>query len=375
MTGYAIGDDVLAQFVSEDDGGWTHNLPQYLMYDGHGSTRQLIASDGTTIDDSYSYDGYGMMLGGNPTDAAPAETNLLYAGEQYDTASGSYYLRARYYNPSSGTFNRVDPYAGNNADPQSLHKYAYCHNNPINAIDPSGMTLLSVAIKTVTIASIVISIARPVYQIAISIKQSLELVDFTNLIRRLANNGVIDQLVADSIRKEAMETFAELIENIGESLFLIAKEIAMYYAYNLAFAAVTQVAMGGIKASAKLSKMAVAKLKFGNVLIDKHHLIFKCAVKKGVRQRLFYLPATSHKGALVGLHSRIASHPRFWKLQPRKGRNMEAVIKSFKGAQNWLDELGRCYKWLETRHSHFKGIHKAFEQAVVDIGGAKGIKW
>ncbi|UCF00179.1 MAG: hypothetical protein JSV82_03675, partial [Planctomycetota bacterium] len=50
-----------------------------MLYVGHGSTRQLVQSDGTTITDSFSYDAYGVMLGGNPT-SAPA-TSLLYAGE------------------------------------------------------------------------------------------------------------------------------------------------------------------------------------------------------------------------------------------------------------------------------------------------------
>jgi len=49
------------------------------------------------------------------------------------------YLRARYYNPLNGLFNRMDPYSGNMQDPQSLHKYAYVHNNPVNNIDPTGM--------------------------------------------------------------------------------------------------------------------------------------------------------------------------------------------------------------------------------------------
>ena len=46
-TSYIIGDDVLAQATNS-------NNPEYLLYDGHGSTRQLVASDGTTINDSYS---------------------------------------------------------------------------------------------------------------------------------------------------------------------------------------------------------------------------------------------------------------------------------------------------------------------------------
>ena len=73
---YILGDDVLAQAAGSSD-------PQYLLYDGHGSTRQLVDSDGSTISDSYSYDGYGVMLGGNHT-SATTPLLLLYAGERYD---------------------------------------------------------------------------------------------------------------------------------------------------------------------------------------------------------------------------------------------------------------------------------------------------
>ena len=72
---YVIGDDVIAQ--TTDNGTTTTD---YLLYDGHGSVRQLVDSTGTVID-SYSYDGYGVMLGGNPTPASPAATPLLYASE------------------------------------------------------------------------------------------------------------------------------------------------------------------------------------------------------------------------------------------------------------------------------------------------------
>jgi RHS repeat-associated protein len=134
---YTIGDDMLAQ--TDDPLG--SGTPDYLLYDGQGSTRQLtddLIDETDDIIDSFSYDGYGMMLGGNPTAASPAATNLLYTGEQYDANLQQYYLRARYYDPSNGRFNRLDPYSGNNADPQSLHKYLYCHANPVNGIDPTG---------------------------------------------------------------------------------------------------------------------------------------------------------------------------------------------------------------------------------------------
>jgi len=126
-TTYTIGDDVISQVKStwnDSESEWEAGGTRYLLADGQGSTRQLVDSSAAVVD-SFSYDGYGMMLGGNPTSAAPAATNLLYTGEQFDTSAQQYYLRARYYDPSNGRFNRMDDFAGNTQNPQSLHKYLY----------------------------------------------------------------------------------------------------------------------------------------------------------------------------------------------------------------------------------------------------------
>ena len=47
-------------------------------------------------------------------------------------------MRARWYDAANGRFNRLDPFAGNSSDPQSFHKYAYVHGDPIQNIDPTG---------------------------------------------------------------------------------------------------------------------------------------------------------------------------------------------------------------------------------------------
>lgn len=132
---YTIGDDVLSQTVA--------GVTCHLLYDGHGSTRQLADSNGA-VTANYTYDAYGKMLGGNPgvTDGKKSATDLLYAGEQFDPGLQMEYLRARYYDQDNGRFNRLDPFAGNSEDPQSLHKYAYAHCDPVNGIDPSGNMLV-----------------------------------------------------------------------------------------------------------------------------------------------------------------------------------------------------------------------------------------
>lgn len=151
---YIIGDDVLSQTVA---GVTTH-----LLYDGHGSTRQLINSDGG-VTANYAYDAYGKMLGGNPgvTDGKQSATDLLYAGEQFDPGLQMEYLRARYYDQDNGRFNRLDPFDGNSEDPQSLHKYAYAHCDPINGIDPSGNFTILELLIVVSVSITIFSLAAP----------------------------------------------------------------------------------------------------------------------------------------------------------------------------------------------------------------------
>ena len=53
------------------------------------------------------------------------------------------YLRARFYEPEMNRFSQKDILRGDAADPVSLNRYAYVRNDPLNFIDPSGMSLRS----------------------------------------------------------------------------------------------------------------------------------------------------------------------------------------------------------------------------------------
>ncbi len=148
---YIIGDDVIAQVTAGGDA-------RYLGYDGHGSTRFLTDTPGDVVD-RYDYDAYGNALN---FDASQAVTVLLYTGEQFDGNIRQYYLRARYYNAANGRFNRLDPFAGNNFDPQSLHKYAYVHGDSINGTDPSGTIIsLTGVLQSVAIRGYLAALSVP----------------------------------------------------------------------------------------------------------------------------------------------------------------------------------------------------------------------
>jgi RHS repeat-associated protein len=131
ITTYVIGLQRISQIV-EKSGTKTE---YYFTFDGHGSTRVLTDFIGTIVE-LYSYDAFGNALGFDPTNA---KTEFLYSGEQFDSKINQQYLRQRYYDPTTGRFNRLDPFFGNLNDPLSLHKYTYANGDPINVIDPSGL--------------------------------------------------------------------------------------------------------------------------------------------------------------------------------------------------------------------------------------------
>ncbi|HIS36517.1 TPA: RHS repeat-associated core domain-containing protein [Candidatus Scatousia excrementigallinarum] len=62
-----------------------------------------------------------------------------YRGYYYDTETGLYYLNSRYYDPSIGRFINADDISYiQPTDINGLNLFAYCGNNPVMYIDPSG---------------------------------------------------------------------------------------------------------------------------------------------------------------------------------------------------------------------------------------------
>lgn len=96
--------------------------------DEMGSITHVIDEEGTVLN-RYEYDAFGDCIYKEETVA----NRFGFAGEQYDPAAGMYYLRARFYNPAIGRFIQEDTYYGD-----GLNLYAYCHNNPVGYVDPSG---------------------------------------------------------------------------------------------------------------------------------------------------------------------------------------------------------------------------------------------
>jgi RHS repeat-associated protein len=208
---YVIGDDIIAQSA----GGVS--APSYLLYDGHGSTRQLVQNTGAVIN-HFNYDAYGEMLS---TSSPNPGTTLRYCGEQFDVNLKMYNLRARYYDPATGRFNQRDSFAGNEFDPETLHKYAYAHQDPVNGIDPSGnftvLEVLSVVGIIATVASIFLQVVRAVN----NLKALDELIEVNWLLNQLDLEPIFLVLFSHYAFGMALH----IIHNLAKIGLSIVKEI------------------------------------------------------------------------------------------------------------------------------------------------------
>ena len=102
---------------------------QIYISDYLGSIVRLTNSSGSLLA-SNVYDSFGQQLSG------PAN-RYSYTAREFDSDSGLYYYRARYYNPGIGRFTSEDPIARATATLREY--YIYGVNNPIMSKDPLGL--------------------------------------------------------------------------------------------------------------------------------------------------------------------------------------------------------------------------------------------
>ncbi len=108
----------------------TDAVRTYYHYasDEMGSITHVTDEKGKLLN-HYEYDAWGNLT----LEDEQVSNRFKYMGEQFDPVTQQYYLRARFYNPALARFMQEDTYRGD-----GLNLYAYCANNPVRYVDPSG---------------------------------------------------------------------------------------------------------------------------------------------------------------------------------------------------------------------------------------------
>ena len=113
-------------------GDYSYRSDEYYHRDALGSVIATSRHGAGRLARTHTYSPYGLpeesgvVAGGNP---------YLYTGREYDSETGLYYYRNRYYDPQRGRFLQPDP-IGYQA---GMNLYAYVDGNPITWADPLGL--------------------------------------------------------------------------------------------------------------------------------------------------------------------------------------------------------------------------------------------
>jgi RHS repeat-associated protein len=98
-----------------------------------GSTAITANSNGTKRAE-LRYHAYGEIRYASST----TSTAYRFTGQREDATMALYFYNAGFYDPALGRFIQADTLVPDPADPQSLNRYSYVRNNPLNRIDPDG---------------------------------------------------------------------------------------------------------------------------------------------------------------------------------------------------------------------------------------------
>ncbi len=131
VTDYGIGARGIDVMYVTQSGTTTAAYP---IYDAHGNMISTLSKQGTggfAYSAVRTYDAWGAVRRGAAT-GDPKGRYCANLGHKQDDESGLVYMRARFYEPTSGRFIKEDPAR------QSQNWFAYCSSNPMMHTDQSG---------------------------------------------------------------------------------------------------------------------------------------------------------------------------------------------------------------------------------------------
>ena len=220
----------------------------YYILNLQGDVVQIIDANGV-MQAEYVYSPWGEIIS---AEGDLAEINpLRYRGYYYDSETGFYYLRSRYYDPENHRFINADSYASTDSgDAIACNVFAYCNNNPVVFLDSTGMysisavtTLVSTDNDIATYTTTITSDSRYELLGFISLG-SIENYKFTYVVSNTGvitfdntqedakylakgNEGAVRLTLAAEMMRVAKEQVPGALE--GRTVFGIQSELSLHY--------------------------------------------------------------------------------------------------------------------------------------------------
>lgn len=169
LAGQSWDDGKTLEFYYDNNGEYFgfryNNAEYYYLRNGQNDVTGIVDSTGVVVV-KYSYDAWGKQLSvtdgaGNPiTDADHVGmiNPIRYRGYCYETETGYYWLKTRYYSSEMQRFLNADGYISTGQGMLGTNLFAYCGNNPVNRFDPTGKSWVSTIVAVIVIVATVVAI-------------------------------------------------------------------------------------------------------------------------------------------------------------------------------------------------------------------------
>jgi RHS repeat-associated protein len=115
----------------------------YFHTDHLNSTTVVTDANGHEVEE-LGYLPFGALLYDNVLQGGQWRSVYRFTGQEYDAEFALYNYNGRLYDPIMGRFISADPFMQNYYSPQGLNRYAYCINNPLIYVDPTGHDFLGI---------------------------------------------------------------------------------------------------------------------------------------------------------------------------------------------------------------------------------------
>jgi RHS repeat-associated protein len=204
----------------------------YLHAAENGSVVAAMSNTGAVLG-AYTYTAYGdIETPKGSVDLTHALTRFGYAGEWKDPETGLYNLRARWYEPKTGTFLTRDP-----VEQQTNEAYSYASGNPLLNTDPLGLWSIDKPLEltdaefemleTGASFAAMIGMFIPVPGVAVLLNGLAAGVTIAGIIREIhgwMKDGVAvtSSMIVDLVI-DAMETIPSVGRAIGKGLRMFGK--------------------------------------------------------------------------------------------------------------------------------------------------------